>query len=404
MTADFFTRLAGRTLGKVSVVQPDILPIFAGTTTFPESEKIPSEYQEGRLYVAEDNGIPSSFLSAKPRVNMIDITLPEPSDMNHGVRTSATDVVNKIVTKVDDTVVNNELRSERCKVQNEATASTIGSDSIKATSKTRKISNFYSLSTLEYAEGPDRKITTISKSPPPNTMDGKTQYKLPEKDNYSKGEIFTGDESPSVSSLVADSARVQEKDKKLLLNCTDISEQQTIESSKNSNKLLEDKGRREARGSNASESSFNENKKNNRSHLAIYSADAEKQEIILPHAGETTTNIHVAARPLDNEKVYSLRENISENLEYWPVEIAYSTGAQSRETISALDDNSIEGIRKLAQSPIPQEQLIHVNIGRIYVKASLPQGHSEERHKIVKRDPPLSLDEYLKRRSGGSYE
>lgn len=377
MTADFFTRLAERTLGKVSVVQPDILPIFAGTTSH-ESEKIPSRYQEGRLYVAEDNGMPSSFLSANSRVNKIDVTLPEPSDVN------------------------------RCKVQDETTASTIYTESKKATSKTRPTSSFYSLSKSEHAESPGRKIPTISKSPPPNSMGGKNQYKLPEDEsrkradifhegiptslqstgimasndiphedkkdshagNYSKGKNFTGDESPSVSSLVADSARVQEKDKKLLLNSTDI----------------------------------NENKKNNRSHLAIYSADAENQEIILPPAGEATADMHVTARLPDNEKVRSLREKISENLEDWPVEIAYSTGAQSRETISALDDNSIDGIQKLAQTPIPQEQLIHVNIGRIYIKASLPQGHSEERHKIVKRDPPLSLDEYLKRRSGGSYE
>ncbi len=377
MTADFFTRLAGRTLGKVSVVQPDILPIFAGNTLH-ESEKMPPGYQEGRLYLAEDNEIPSSFFSAEPRVNMINITLPEPSDIN------------------------------RCKVQDEATASPIYTESKKATSKTRQTSSFYPLSKSEHAESPGRKIPTISKSPPPNFMDGKNLYNLPEDEsrkradvlhegiptslqstgimasndiphedkkdshtgNYSKVEIFTGYEAPSVSSLVADSARVQEKDKKLLLNSTDI----------------------------------NENKKNNRSHLATYSADAENREIILPPAGEVTIDMHVAARPQDNEKVYSLRGKISENLEDWPVETPYSTGAQSSETITALDDNSINGIRKLAQSPIPQEQLIHINIGRIYVKASLPQGHNEERHKVVKRDPPLSLDEYLKRRSGGSYE
>lgn len=442
MTSDFFTRLAGRALGKISVVQPDIVPIFTVTPSH-ESKKIPSGYQEGLLDVAEDNGISSSFLSTRPGVNMTDVTSPEPSDINHAVQTPTTGIVNKTITQVDDTVVSNELCSvERCTVQGEITASTIGSDSTKATSKTRSTNNFYSLSTSENAESLDSKIPTISKSSLPNIMNEKNRYKLPEEElrkradariegipvsmrstgimanndtlhedtgsfhtvSYSKGENFTGEQSPPISSLVADTARVQEKDKKLVLNFTDISEIKTIESSKNSNKLLKDNGRHEARGSHASENSFKENKKNNIPHLAVYSADAENKKNTSPLVGEATVDMHVAARPLDDEKVYSLHENISENLEDWPIEIAYSIGAQSKETISSLDDNSIDGIRKLAQSPIPQEQLIHVSIGRIYVKASLPQGHNEERHKIVKQDPPLSLDEYLKRRSGGSYE
>ncbi len=416
MTFDFFTRLAGRTLGQVSVVEPDILSIFT-ITAFHESEKIPSGYQKGLLDVAEDNGIHSSFLSAKPRVNMIDVTCSEPSETN------------------------------RCKVQDEATASTIGTESKKATSKTRPTSSLYFSSKSGHAESHDRKIPTskiptISKSSFPNIMNEKNQYKLPEEESlkcadfrlegipvnlrstgimaskdilhedtgsshlesYSKSEIFTGEQSRSVSSLVADSTSVQEKDKKLLLNCTEISEQRMTKSSKNNNKLLEDKYHRAVRGSPASESSFNENKKEDRYHLAVYSADAENKEITSPLVSEATADMHVAASPLDYEKVNSLREKISENLEDWPVEIDYSTGAQGRETISALDDNSIDSVRKLAQSPIQQEQLIHVNIGRIYVKASLLQGHNEERHKIVKRDPSLSLDEYLKRRSGGSYE
>ncbi|MCC4765492.1 hypothetical protein FXW07_02295 [Methanosarcina sp. DH1] len=541
MTSDYFTRLAGRALGKISVVQPDIASIFT-VSSFHESEnhesenhesenheneKILSEYQVDLLDVAEDNGVSSSFLSARPGANMTDVTLPEPSsDINHGVRipatvwtpaavrTPATDILNKAVTQVDDTmikvddavikvddaVVNNELRSERCKVQDEATSSMIGSDSAKVTSKIRSTSNFYSLSTSEHAESLDCKISAsehfesldckisasenaesldcktpaISESSFPNIVDEKTQYKLSGEesrkhadfrlegipvslrstritssndilhedtgssqiDSYSKGEIFTGEQSPSVSSLVEDSFRVQEKDKKLLLNSTDISEQRTIESSrtikssKNSKKLLEDNGSYEngsyengsyeARSLHASEISFKENKKDNISHLVSYAADAENKEIvskeiISPPVGETTVDMHVATHLPDNEKVYSLHERISENPEDLPVEIAYNTEAQSRETISALDNNSIDSVRKLAQSsvdnvrklaqsPIPQEQLIHVNIGRIYVKASLPQGYSEERHKIVKRNPSLSLDEYLKRRSGGSYE
>ena len=192
MTSDYFTRLAGRALGKISVVQPDIASIFTVSSFHEsenhESEKILSEYQVDLLDVAEDNGVSSSFLSARPGANMTDVTLPEPSsDINHGVRIPATvrtpdtvrtpaavrtpdtDILNKAVTQVDDTmikvddaviklddaVVNNELRSERCKVQDEATSSMIGSDSAKVTSKIRSTSNFYSLSTSEHAESLD---------------------------------------------------------------------------------------------------------------------------------------------------------------------------------------------------------------------------------------------------------